>query len=105
MSGYRDTWRARGPFGVVEIELHPGSVSDAAREASRRELGRLVYDFKYRDREARRVVLEVYARMRGLPGTATRGAAYEFDRHVADDRRRRPGGGHGRQEREGRHAR
>jgi hypothetical protein len=79
MSGYRDTWRARGPFGVVEIELHPGSVSDAAREASRRELGRLVYDFKYRDPEARRVVLEVYARMRGLPGTATRGAAYEFD--------------------------
>jgi hypothetical protein len=79
MSGYRDTWRARGPLGVVEIELRPGSVDDAAREASRRELRRLVYDFKYRDPEARRVVLEVYARLRGLPASAPHGAAYDFD--------------------------
>jgi outer membrane protein OmpA-like peptidoglycan-associated protein len=77
--GFRDTWRARGPFGDVEIELHPGSVDAVGREASLRELRPLIYDFKYRQPEARRVVLEVYARLRGLPTSAVRGAAFDFD--------------------------
>jgi hypothetical protein len=79
--GFQDAWRVRGPFGDVEIELHPasGSVDAKVREASRRELRHLIYDFKYRDPQTRRVVLEVYARMRGLPASIAGGKDYNFD--------------------------
>ena len=69
----------RRPFGDIEIELHPGSVDAAAREASLRELSHLVYDFKYRDPEARRAVLSVYARLQGLDASIVRSKAYDFD--------------------------
>ena len=68
-----------GPFGDVEIELHPDSVGAAARDASARELRKLVYDFKYRDREARRVVLSIHAQLLGLDGDLARDSAYDFD--------------------------
>ena len=72
-------WRVRGPFGDVEIKLHPSSVDDATRESSQRELSGLVYDLKARHPEARRILLEVYARLRGLPVNSVRGEAYDFD--------------------------
>jgi hypothetical protein len=66
-----DVWTVRGPFGSVEVELDPAASLDAASgEASLRELRRLVYDFKYRDPEARRVVFAVHARLQGLGSTA-----------------------------------
>jgi hypothetical protein len=75
----RVDWRVRRPFGDIEIELHPGAVDDEAREATRRELRHLVYDFKYRDPEARRVVAEIHTRLEGLPASAARDDAYDFD--------------------------
>ena len=79
MRSFHDTWRVRRPFGDIEIELHPASVDTAACEASLRELRQLVNDFKYRQPEARRVVLEVYDRMRGLPASMSRGETYGLD--------------------------
>lgn len=62
-----------GRFGDVEIEVHPASATEAEREASRRELRKLVYDFKYRDPEARRVVANLLAHLgRVSPGAALR---------------------------------
>ena len=67
-----DVWTVRGPFGDVEVELDPAASLDAAAgEASLRELRRLVYAFKYRDPEARRVVLAVHARLLGPDRGAT----------------------------------
>src|SRR5450432_539348 len=67
MSWLRNRWLFRGPFGDVEIELDPRSVDAEAREESQSELGWIVYAFKYREPEARRVVLDIYAEMQGLP--------------------------------------
>jgi hypothetical protein len=67
MSWLRNQWLFRGPFGDVEIELDPRSVDAEAREESRSELAWIIYAFKYREPEARRVVLEIYAEMQGLP--------------------------------------
>ena len=67
MGGVHDkTWQFHGPFGDVELELRSDAVDPKTREVSRRELGWLLYDFKYRDPEARRVVLEIYAELHGL---------------------------------------
>jgi peptidoglycan hydrolase-like protein with peptidoglycan-binding domain len=74
-----DIWRVRRPFGDIEIELHPGSVDAAGREASVRELRHLVYDFKYREREARRAVSEVCARLQGLTRSASPRELAELD--------------------------
>ena len=79
MRGFHDTWRVRRPFGDIEIELHPASVDAAARDASLRELRHLVSDFKYRQPQASRVLLEVYARMRGLSASTARSDASELD--------------------------
>lgn len=68
-----DVWTVRGPSGDVEVELDPASVDAASGEASLRELRRLVYDFKYRDPEARRVVFAVHARLQGPGVSAGRG--------------------------------
>jgi hypothetical protein len=73
-----DVWTVRGPLGDVEIELDPASVDAASGEASLRELRRLVYAFKYRDPEARRVVLALYARLRG-PGPNAAGRSDDLD--------------------------
>ena len=75
----RVDWRVRRPFGDIEIELHPGAVDDEAREATRRDLRHLVYDFKYRDPEARRVVAEIHTRLKELPASAARGDVYDLD--------------------------
>ena len=72
-------WRVRRPFGDIVIELYPASVDAEAREASLRELRHLVHDFKHRQPEARRVVLEVCARVRGLGATAVASDASELD--------------------------
>jgi Putative peptidoglycan binding domain len=62
-------WSLRGAFGDVELELHPAKIDAAALDVSVRELRKLVYDFKYREPSARRVLGEVYARLHGLrPG-------------------------------------
>jgi uncharacterized membrane protein YgcG len=76
---FQDTWRVRRPFGDIEIELHPTSVAAAGRDASLRELRHLVSDFKYRQPEARQVLLDVYARMRGLSASTARSDASELD--------------------------
>jgi hypothetical protein len=73
-----DVWTVRGPLGDVEIELDPASVDAASGEASLRELRRLVYDFKYRDPEARRVVLAVYTRLQG-PHRSAAGRSDDLD--------------------------
>jgi hypothetical protein len=79
MRPFEDTWRVRGPFGDVELELHPASTDAATRDASVRELRQLVNDFKHRQPEARRAVSEVYARMRGLTANVSRGDVYGLD--------------------------
>jgi hypothetical protein len=60
----------RGPFGDVEIELHPAAIDAKAADASQRELGQLARDWKYRDPEARRVVSAIRARLRFLGASA-----------------------------------
>jgi Putative peptidoglycan binding domain len=72
MGSLTDRWRLRRPFGDVDIELHPDSVDDAAREASVRELQHLLHDFRFRQPEALRAVLELHARMQGLPASLPR---------------------------------
>jgi peptidoglycan hydrolase-like protein with peptidoglycan-binding domain len=62
----RVDWRVRRAGADLEIVTHPLRVDDAEREASVLELRRLVSDFKYRDPEARRVVLAIHARLSGL---------------------------------------
>jgi uncharacterized membrane protein YgcG len=69
----------RRPFGDIEIELHPASIDAAARDASMRELRHMVSDFKYREPQARRVLLEVYAKIRGLSASTVRSDASELD--------------------------
>ncbi len=74
-----EVWTVRGPSGDVEVELDPAASLDAASgEASLRELRRLVYDFKYRDPEARRVVFAVHARLQGS-GPSAAGRSDDFD--------------------------
>jgi hypothetical protein len=72
-------WRLRSPFGDVEIELHPTVTDPRAREDSVRELSRLISDFKYRQPEARRVLLAVVAQLGGLTPSILRGQAYDLD--------------------------
>jgi nucleoid-associated protein YgaU len=79
MTGFQDTWRVRRPFGDIEIELHPASVDAVVRDASLLELRQLVNDFKVREPEARRAVLELYARMRGQAASVSRSEAYGLD--------------------------
>jgi hypothetical protein len=79
MKRLQDTWRVRQPFGDVEIELHPAPIDGAVRDASVRELRRMVSDFKYCEPQARRVLLEVYAKMRGLSASTARSDASELD--------------------------
>jgi hypothetical protein len=70
MRASRDTWSVLVAPGDVEIEIHPDDPVDAATlDASLRELRRLVHDFKHREPEARRVLGEVYGRLRGLRGS------------------------------------
>jgi hypothetical protein len=79
MKNFRDLWCVRRPLGDIEIELHPVGVDAAAREASLRELGQLVHDFKHRRPEARHAVLAIHARLRGLDESIARNQAYDFD--------------------------
>jgi hypothetical protein len=79
MAGGRVDFRVRTAFGSVGIEIYPSdSVGDAAREASLRDLGRLVHGFKYGDRDARRVVLDIHAKLMGRLSGAARGE-FDFD--------------------------
>jgi hypothetical protein len=64
MVGGRARWRVRSTLGDVDIELHPSASDAAGRAASVRELARLVFAFKFHDREARGVLLQVHARLR-----------------------------------------
>src|SRR5579859_3137237 len=73
-------WRVRGFLGDVEIELFPSSPLDAdAQKVSDRELALLLHDFTHRDPKVRRVVLEIYAQLQGLPGGAWRGEESGLD--------------------------
>jgi hypothetical protein len=80
MAGGHMSWRVRSAFGDVEIELHPSKTADdAAREDSVRELSRLVYDFKARQPEARRTLLEIHARLHGVTWGGGVGDPYQLD--------------------------
>jgi hypothetical protein len=76
----RDDWRIRTPFGEVAIDVHPKeAVGEDDRQASMRALDRLVQGFRYGDRDARRIVLELHARLQGLAPDSTRFEAFELD--------------------------
>jgi hypothetical protein len=71
MSIGRVDWRVRRPFGHIEIELYPSSIDAEEREPSIQELRALVWDSRSRQPEARRVVVEIYTRLRGQdPGNS-----------------------------------
>jgi hypothetical protein len=77
MSG-PSVWRSS--FGDVEIELDPDIVDPNPRDASMRELRRLVHDFKYRVPEALRTVLSIYRQLRGVDGRGLPHAVgFDFD--------------------------
>ena len=75
----RQQVRVRRPYGDLEIELHPAAVDPATRDSSVRELQRLLYDFRHRDRDARRTVLEVRARMQGLAESQVGSELHDLD--------------------------
>jgi hypothetical protein len=76
----RGDWRVRGKYGEVEIELHPNAPPDPGeRDASMRHLEGLVYDFKNRDPEARRVALDIFARLQGLTSGALGSQGFDLD--------------------------
>jgi hypothetical protein len=64
MSSLQDAWSVRGTFGDLVIELdHDVPIQTADREASLRELRLLLFDFRSRRSEVRRVVLGMHARV------------------------------------------
>jgi hypothetical protein len=79
VSGVRNIWSARRPFGTLEIELYPTSVDPTARESSLRELQHLVYDLRYGDREARRLALTITGRLQEIAGGRPLGTSGDFD--------------------------
>jgi hypothetical protein len=80
MVSERFDFRLRTASGDIEIELNPsGAIDDVARAASLQELAKLVYDFRCREPQARHVLLSVFARLRGLPASAARAPAFDFD--------------------------
>jgi hypothetical protein len=68
----QNRWTLGGTFGGVEVRLHPGPLDTEARDASVRELRPIVHAFTHRDRQASRVLLELYARLNGVPALARR---------------------------------
>jgi hypothetical protein len=76
----RRDWRVRGKYGEVEIELHPDAppAPDDLR-ASIRHIEALVYDFKHRDPDARRVALDIFARLQGLTSGALGIQGFDLD--------------------------
>ena len=93
--------RVRSPSGFVDIEVRPESASAEEREASVRELSRLVNDFQYRVPEARRAVAVLLAELRRVsPTDALRGDSSSSTRGRPSRRHRRgasvrrPGGTH-----------
>jgi hypothetical protein len=66
MGGPLDKWRVRGWLDDVEIELHPGPFDPEAARRSRTELTRMLEGLGYAP-GVRRVLLEVHARLGGLP--------------------------------------
>jgi hypothetical protein len=74
-----ETLTRRAPFGDVVIELNPPSLDAEAREASMRLMRRLIYDFKFRDPEAWRVVLALHARLHGVDARAAGSAVQHLD--------------------------
>ncbi|HEY8091833.1 MAG TPA: hypothetical protein VIF09_28420 [Polyangiaceae bacterium] len=80
MTQGRDDWRVRTPFGEVVIDVHPTEgIGADQRQASVRELEGLVQGFRYGDRDARRIVLDLHARLQGLAPDSTRFEAFELD--------------------------
>ena len=80
MTQARDDWRVRTPIGEVTIEVHPEEGLDAAEHnASVLAIEQLLYGFRFGDREARRVVFEIHARLRGLSPDSVRGEAFDLD--------------------------
>jgi LysM repeat protein len=61
--------RVRCTSGFLDIEVRPESASAEEREASVRELSRLVNDFQYRVPEARRAVAALLAELRRVSAT------------------------------------
>jgi hypothetical protein len=60
--------RLRSPFGDVDIAVYPSAAAE--REASVREVKKLVYDFKHRDPEVRRGVALLLSRLGSVSASA-----------------------------------
>jgi hypothetical protein len=73
------TWTFRGRLADIELELYPGAVDAETQQQSLRHLSSLTQDFKYRDAEARRVVLEVYAQLEPSTPPLRAGDLFDFD--------------------------
>jgi N-acetylmuramoyl-L-alanine amidase len=72
MGGARGTWT----LDDLQIELFPAMPPDAVRGESVSQLRRLLSDFRYRDPRARRLLLDVHAR---LHGTRTPSGGLDLD--------------------------
>jgi hypothetical protein len=79
----RDRWSVRTGFGVVELELRPVGV-EAPSEESQRTVRQLMYAFRCRDAEARRVLREVHARLDGVYHAAPWWGGLDADARSAD---------------------
>jgi hypothetical protein len=77
MQNFRHTWS--GPFDIVEFELYPDFVDGDARGVSARELHHLIFRARSGDAGARRTVMVICTRLRGLGGIVSRTEAQGFD--------------------------
>jgi hypothetical protein len=66
MGGWRDTWRVRGWFDDIEIELNPRSFDRDAALRTRSELALMLQGLGYPP-EVRQVLFEVHERLWGFP--------------------------------------
>lgn len=71
MGGPLDTWRVHGGFDEVEVEIDPGRVDLDAMQTSIRELTKLLDGVGYPS-ETRQTLLEIHARLHGLPSITRR---------------------------------
>lgn len=79
MGSSRDDWQLRTASGDVTLEVYPPDLDAAEQAASIRAVERLVYDFRYGDREARRILFQVHARLHGPTSDPRIGASRELD--------------------------
>lgn len=73
----RRVWSLVAGTGRIDLELsgHPAAIDDSARAETRHVIGQIAHAFRFGDRDARRVVLEICATLGAgsLPSQATHG--------------------------------